>query len=84
MADNYNNNNTNGEDHFDFEDDYYSQFKIIMSIAFIFVLCFIGFLLYNLIVCYMPKRRKGILQEDSLIPAKIVNEPKKTEIMIEL
>ena len=55
-----------------------------MSIVFIFVLCFLGFLVYNMILCYLPKRKKTLLQEDSLIPAKIVNEPKKEEIMIEL
>ena len=55
-----------------------------MSIVFIFVLCFFGFLVYNMILCYLPKRKKTLLQEDSLIPAKIVNEPKKEEIMIEL
>jgi hypothetical protein len=85
MADNYNkNNNTIGEEQYDFEDDYYKEFKFIMSIVFIFVLCFFGFLVYNMILCYLPKRKKTLLQEDSLIPAKIVNEPKKEEIMIEL
>ena len=85
MADNYNkNNNTIGEEQYDFEDDYYKEFKFIMSIVFIFVLCFFRFLVYNMILCYLPKRKKTLLQEDSLIPAKIVNEPKKEEIMIEL
>lgn len=85
MADNYNkNNNTIGEEQFDFEDDYYKQFKFIMSIVFIFLLCFFGFLIYNIVLFYMPKKKKFLLQEDSLIPAKIVNEPKKKEIMIEL
>ena len=85
MADNYNkNNNTIGEEQYDFEDDYYKEFKFIMSIVFVFVLCFFGFLVYNMILCYLPKRKKTLLQEDSLIPAKIVNEPKKEEIMIEL
>ena len=85
MADNYNKNNkTIGEEQYDFEDDYYKEFKFIMSIVFIFVLCFFGFLVYNMILCYLPKRKKTLLQEDSLIPAKIVNEPKKEEIMIEL
>ena len=72
------------EEQYDFEDDYYKEFKFIMSIVFIFVLCFFGFLVYNMILCYLPKRKKTLLQEDSLIPAKIVNEPKKEEIMIEL
>ena len=85
MADNYNkNNNTIGEEQYDFEDDYYKEFKFIMTLVFIFVLCFFGFLVYNMILCYLPKRKRTLLQEDSLIPAKIVNEPKKEEIMIEL
>ena len=76
MADNYKDNNTIGEEN-DFEDDYYKQFKFIMSIVFIFVLCFFGFIIYNIILSYMPKRKKTLLQEDSLVPAKIENEPKK-------
>ena len=85
MDDNYkNNNNSFGGEQYDFEDDYYKQFKIIMSIVFIFLICFFGFLVYNFILNCSPKRKKGILQEDSLVPAKIINEPKKTEIMIEL
>ena len=85
MADNYNKNNkTIGEEQYDFEDDYYKEFKFIMSIVFIFVLCFFGFLVYNMILCYLPKWRKKKLQEESLQPAKIENEPRKKEIMIEL
>jgi hypothetical protein len=40
---------------------------------------------YNLIRCYLPEWRKKKLQEESLQPAQIVNEPKKNEsVMIEL
>jgi hypothetical protein len=84
MADNYKTNNTIGEDNYVFEDDYYNQFKFIMSILVFFLLCFFGFLAYNIVMEYWPKKKKILLQEDSLIPAQIINEPKKQEIMIEL
>ena len=84
MAENYKTNNTIGEDNYVFEDDYYNQFKFIMSILVFFLLCFFGFLAYNIVMEYWPKKKKILLQEDSLIPAQIINEPKKQEIMIEL
>ncbi len=79
-------NNTNGDnDPTDIDDEVIKQFKLIITIVFIILLCSLGYFVYNLIKCYLPKWRKKKLQEESLQPAQIVNEPKKGEgIMIEL
>ena len=85
MADNYNKNNiTNEEEQVEINDDVIKQFKFIITLVFIVLLCSLGYFVYNLIRCYLPKWRKKKLQEESLQPAKIENEPKKKEIMIEL
>ena len=85
MADNYNkNNNTIGEEPAEIDDDVNKQFKFIITLVFIVLLCSLGYFVYNLIRCYLPKWRKKKLQEESLQPAKIENEPRKKEIMIEL
>lgn len=67
-------------------DEMVTQFKILIVIIFILLIFFLGCYVYNLIKCYLPKwRNKKKLQEESLQPANIVNEPKKGEgIMIEL
>ena len=41
------------------EDDIVFQFKIIISIVFIILILFLGFFVYNLIKCYLPKWRKN-------------------------
>ncbi len=41
------------------EADIFFQFKIIISIAFVILLLFLGFFVYNLIKCYLPKWRKN-------------------------
>ena len=85
MADNYNkNNNTIVEEPAEIDDDVIKQFKFIITLVFIVLLCSLGYFVYNLIRCYLPKWRKKKLQEESLQPAKIENEPRKKEIMIEL
>ena len=85
MADNYNkNNNATKENPTEIDDDVIKQFKFIITLVFIVLLCSLGYFVYNLIRCYLPKWRKKKLQEESLQPAKIENEPKKKEIMIEL
>ena len=43
----------------DEEDDIVFQFKIIISIVFLVLLLFLGFFVYNLIKCYLPKWRKN-------------------------
>ena len=40
------------------EDDIVFQFKIIISIVFIVLILFLGFFVYNLIKCYLPKWRR--------------------------
>jgi hypothetical protein len=88
MSDNYVNNNSTSPDQSgqeEIDDDVIKQFKLIISIVFIILLCSLGYFVYNLIRCYLPKWRKKKLQEESLQPAQIVNEPKKNEsVMIEL
>ena len=83
-----NNNSTNSNEENETEgidDEVIRQFKIIIVIVFIILLCSLGYFVYNLIKCYLPKWRKKKLQEESLQPAHIVNEPKKNEgVMIEL
>jgi hypothetical protein len=46
----------------------------------------LGYFVYNLIRCYLPKwRKKKKLQEESLEPAQIITEQKKGDgVMIEL
>ena len=68
------------------DDEVIKQFKFIVTIVFIILLLFLGYFVYNLIKCYLPKwRKKAILQEEKLQPAQIINEPKKYEgVMIEL
>ena len=85
MSSNYTNisNDENGQSEID--DEVIKQFKFIITIAFIVLFLFLGYFVYNLIKCYLPKWRKTRLQEESLQPAHIINEPKKNEgIMIEL
>ena len=80
-------NNTSGEnDPSEIDDEVVKQFKFIITIVFIILLFSLGYYVYNLIKCYLPKWRKNKkLQEESLQPAQIMNEPKKNEgIMIEL
>jgi hypothetical protein len=87
MADNNQKNNTtnNENDEKEINDDVIKQFKFIITLVFIVLLCSLGYFVYNLIRCYLPKWRKKRLQEESLQPAQIINEPKKGEgVMIEL
>lgn len=61
------------------EDSVVKQFKIIVVVVFVILLCFLGFFVYNLIKCYLPKWRRGKVQEDQLQSARILAEPKKEE-----
>ena len=51
------------------DDDVVQQFKIIMIIVVIVLLAFLGFFVYNLIKCYLPKWR-----------GKLHEEPRKANI----
>ena len=89
MADNYRKTNTSineQNDQTDIDDDVIRQFKFIIALVFIILFCSLGYFVYNLIRCYLPKwRKKKNLQEERLQPAHIVNEPKIGEgVMIEL
>ena len=61
------------------EDRMVTQFKILIVIIFILLIFFLGCYVYNLIKCYLPKWRRGKVQEDQLQSAKIITEPKKEE-----
>ena len=66
------------------DDQVIKQFKFIITIVFIILICSLGYFVYNLIKCYLPKKKKKKLQEESLEPAQII-EPKRGEgVMIEL
>ena len=41
------------------------QFTIIMAVVFILLVLFLGFFVYNLIRCYLPKWRKNKLREET-------------------
>ena len=59
-----NNATTNDEQCKDIDDNVIQQFKIIITIVLIFLLAFLGFFVYNLIKCYLPKwRRERELRE---------------------
>ena len=75
-----NSNETNS----DIDEDVIGQFKFMITIVFLVLFFFLAYFVYNLIKCYLPKWRNKKLQEDSLQPAKISQEVKKNEIMIEL
>lgn len=59
-----NNATTNDEQCKDIDDNVIQQFKIIITIVLIVLLAFLGFFVYNLIKCYLPKwRRERELRE---------------------
>ncbi len=47
------------------EDSVVKQFKIIVVVVFIILLCFLGFFVYNLIKCYLPKWRRNKLVDET-------------------
>ena len=53
-----NNATTNDEQCKDIDDNVIQQFKIIITIVLIVLLAFLGFFVYNLIKCYLPKWRR--------------------------
>ena len=40
------------------DDQVIKQFKFIITIVFIILICSLGYFVYNLIKCYLPKWRK--------------------------
>ena len=77
LINNTNSNDGNEEDGLD--EDVIKQFKMIITIVFIILIWFLLYVVYNLIKCYLPKWRRGKVQEDQLQSAKIITEPKKEE-----
>jgi hypothetical protein len=57
------------------DDDIIKQFKIIMILVLIVLLIFLGFFIYNLIKCYLPKWRRQyqLKEENDGIPAEILS-----------
>jgi hypothetical protein len=53
-----NNNSTKNITNKDIDDNIIQQFKIIMFIVLIALLGFLGFFVYNLIKCYLPKWKR--------------------------
>ena len=51
--------NINNEECADFDKNVQQQFIVIISVVFIILLFFLGFFVYNLIKCYLPKWRKN-------------------------
>ena len=63
-----NNATTNDEQCKDIDDNVIQQFKIIITIVLIVLLAFLGFFVYNLIKCYLPKwRRERELREGGTV-----------------
>ena len=62
--------NINNEECKAMEESVVKQFKIIVAVVFIILLFFLGFFIYNLIKCYLPKWRKN----------KFVDETRPVEI----
>ncbi len=63
-----NNSTTNDEQCKDIDDSVIQQFKIIITIVLIVLLAFLGFFVYNLIKCYLPKwRRERELREGGTV-----------------
>ena len=47
------------------EENIVKQFKIIVAVVFVILLFFLGFFVYNLIKCYLPKWRRNKLAEET-------------------
>ena len=58
------NSHTNTDDHT--KNEAMKQFYFIITVVFIILLVFIGFFIYNLIKCYLPKwkNKKELVNED--------------------
>ena len=72
-------NNKEGDEEQGLDEEVIKQFKLIITIVFIILILFLLYFVYNLIKCYLPKWRRGKVQEDQLQSAKIITEPKKEE-----
>ena len=57
--------NINNEECLAMDRAVWKQFQIIVAIVFIILLLFLGFFVYNLIKCYLPKWRKNKFVEEN-------------------
>ena len=56
--------------------DILKQFKIIVVVVFVLLLFFLGFFVYNLIKCYLPKwRRNRLVDETRPVEIQQSNNP---------
>ena len=62
--------NINNEECQAMEEGIVKQFRIIVAVVFVILLLFLGFFVYNLIKCYLPKWRRN----------KFVDETRPVEI----
>ena len=57
--------NINNEECIDRENKIMNQFRIIVVVVFAILLLFLGFFVYNLIKCYLPKWRRSKLVDET-------------------
>ena len=57
--------NINNEECQAMEEGIVKQFRIIVVVVFVILLLFLGFFVYNLIKCYLPKWRRSKLVEEN-------------------
>ena len=57
--------NINNEECAAMEQNIINQFRIIIVVVFVILLLFLGFFVYNLIKCYLPKWRKNKFVEET-------------------
>ena len=55
----------NNEECLAMEEGIIKQFRIIVAVVFVVLLFFLGFFVYNLIKCYLPKWRGNKLAEET-------------------
>ena len=68
--------NINNEECRAMEDNIVKQFKIIVVVVFVILLFFLGFFVYNLIKCYLPKwRRNKLVDETRPVEIQQSNNP---------
>ena len=57
--------NIDNEECLAMEKNVVKQFKIIVAVVFVILLFFLGFFIYNLIKCYLPKWRRSKLVDET-------------------
>lgn len=57
--------NIDNEECLAMEKNVLKQFKIIVAVVFVILLFFLGFFIYNLIKCYLPKWRRNRLVDET-------------------